>query len=49
MLDFAWTYAPAAALAHYGTNPKTGLDEAQVRNNRELYGENGEFESPFLS
>ncbi|BEI82517.1 hypothetical protein CcaverHIS002_0303850 [Cutaneotrichosporon cavernicola] len=40
MLDRAWTYSPADALAHYGTNPKTGLDDTQVGNNRELYGEN---------
>jgi Ca2+ transporting ATPase len=42
MLDRAWTYSPTEALAHYLTNPKTGLDATQVRNHRELYGENGE-------
>lgn len=42
MLDRAWTYTPADVLAHFGTNPKTGLSDAQVRQNREAYGLNGE-------
>ncbi|WVQ73814.1 potassium/sodium efflux P-type ATPase, fungal-type [Cryptococcus sp. DSM 104548] len=40
MLANAWTYTPEDALAHYGTNPETGLTEEQVRRNKETYGEN---------
>lgn len=41
MLDRAWTYTPSDALAHYDTNPKRGLSQLQVQQNRALYGENG--------
>ncbi|CAD6564903.1 MAG: hypothetical protein TREMPRED_000390 [Tremellales sp. Tagirdzhanova-0007] len=40
MLANAWTCTPEDALSYYSTNAETGLTEADVRRNRELYGEN---------
>lgn len=49
MLDRAWTYSTADTLAHYGTDPRTGLDDKRVENNRKLYGENVLPEPPHKS
>ena len=44
MLDSAWTYSPEDALGFFGTNPKTGLSEEQVKRHRQAYGTNSELE-----
>lgn len=40
MLERAWTQSPQDVLAHFGTNPATGLTDSQVEQHRKLYGSN---------
>lgn len=40
MLDRAWTQSPSDVLAHFSTEPATGLTETQVAQHRTLYGPN---------